>query len=77
MSWYRQGLQISIELLSDFFWVQAYVTAFDIDLNVFSEARPIVFLADEVFDFIDTKMSCQRVVIMSIDELYSNDFRYK
>ena len=58
MSRYRQGLQVSIGLVSDCLWAQAYVTAFDIGLNVFSEARPIVFPADEVFGFIDTKMSC-------------------
>ena len=56
MSRYKQGLQISIGLVSDCFWAQAYVTAFDIGLNIFSEARSIVFPANEVFGFINTKM---------------------
>ena len=77
MSWYRQRLQVSIGLVSDWLWAQAYVIAFDIGLNVFLEARPIVFPTDEVFGFIDTKMICQRVVVVSTDELHSNDFRYK
>ena len=77
MSWYRQGLQIAIGLVFDCFWTQAYITAFDIGLNIFSEARPIVFPTDEVFGFIDTKMSCQRVIVMSTDDLCLNDFKYK
>ena len=58
MRQYRQGLQVSIELISDCIWALAYITVFYISLNVFSEARPRVFPADEVFSFIDTKMSC-------------------
>ena len=77
MSRYRQGLQVSIGLVSDCLWAQAYVTTFDIGLNVLSEAQPIVFLADEVFAFIDTKMPCQRLVMVSTDKLFSNNFRYK
>ena len=77
MNWYKQGLQVSIGLVSDCFSAPAYVTAFDIGLNVFSEAWLIVFPADEVFNFVDAKMSCQRVVMVSTDELCSNDFRWK
>ena len=77
MSQYRQGLQVSIGLVFDCFWAQAYVTAFDIGLNVFLEAQPILFLADEVLDFIDTKISYQRLVVVSTDELCLNNFRYK
>ena len=76
MSWYRQRLQVAIKFMSNYLWTQAYVTAFDISLNIFSKAWPIVFLANEVFDFIDTKMSCQKVVVVSTDDLYSNGFRY-
>ena len=77
MSWHRQGLQVSIGLVFDCLWAQAYVTAFDIGLNVFSEAQPIVFPADEVLSFIDAKMSYQKVVVVLTDKLCSNDFRYK
>ena len=70
MSWYKQELQVSIRLVSDCLWAQAYVTAFDISLNIFLEARPIVFSADKVLGFINTKMSCQRVVIVLTDKLY-------
>ena len=77
MSWYRQGLQVAIGLVPNCFWTQIYVTAFDIVLNIFSETWPIVFPANEVFGFIDTKISGQRVVMVSTDELCSKDFRYK
>ena len=77
MSRYKKGLQISIGLISDCLWTQAYITAFNIGLNISSEARPIVFPADKVDDFIDAKMSCQRVIVIPTDELYLNNFRYK
>ena len=77
MSRYKQGLQVSIGLVSNCLWAQAYVIAFDIGFNVFSKARPIVFLADEVFGFIDIEMSCQRVVIVLTNELCLNNFKYK
>ena len=74
MSWYMQGLKVSIGLVSDCFWAQAYVMAFDIGLNVFLETWPIIFPADEVLGFINTKMFCQKVVMVLTDELYSNGF---
>ena len=77
MSWYWQGLQVVIGFVSDCLWTQAYVTAFNIGVNISLEARPIVFPADEVLGFIDAKMSYQRVVVMLTDDLCSNDFRYK
>ena len=57
----------------DYLWAQAYVTAFDIGLNSFSEGRLIVFPTDKVLGFIYTKMSCQKIVMVSTDELYSDD----
>ena len=77
MSWYRQWLQISIGFVSDCFWTQAYVTTFDISLNISWEGQPIVFPANKVFGFIDAKMSYQKVVVVPTDKLCSNDFRYK
>ena len=77
MSWYRQGLQIAIKLVSNCLWTQTYVTTFDIILNIFSEAWLIVFLANEVLGFIDAKMSYQRVIVLSTDDFCLNGFRYK
>ena len=77
MSWYRQGLQVDNRPVFDYFWTQTYVTAFNIDLNISSEAWPIVFSTDKVFYFINTKMSYQRIVVVSIDKLCLNGFRYK
>ena len=57
MSWYRQGLQVAIKLVSDCLWTQAYVTAFDKGLNIFLETWPIVLLVDEILGFNNTKMS--------------------
>ena len=78
MSRYWQGLQVAIRFVFDYLWTQTYITAFDIDLNISSEARPIVFLADKVLGFIDAEMSCQRVIVVSTsDDLCLNGFRYK
>ena len=74
MSQYKQGLQVSIRLVFDCFWAQAYLTAFDISLNVFLEAWPIVFLANEVLGYINAKMTCQRVVVTSTNEFDSDGF---
>ena len=59
------------------FWTQTYITAFDIGLNIFLETWPIVFPANKILGFIDAKMSCQKIVMLSINELCLNDFRYK
>ena len=58
MSGYKQGLQISIGLMSNSLWTQAYITTFDIDLNLSWETRLIVFSANEVPGFINAKMIC-------------------
>ena len=49
----------------------------DIGLNIFSKARPIVFLANELFGFINTKVPYQWIVMVPANKLYLNDFRYK
>ena len=77
MGWHGQQLNITVGLLSHHFRAQTHVTAFDIGLDIFSEARPIVFTTDKLFCFIDTKMAYQRVIVMFADELSSNNFRYK
>ena len=58
----------------DCFQSQTNVAAFDIGLKILSEARPMVYPVDEFSGFIDTKVSCQRVVVMAANELCSNDF---
>ena len=60
--------------MSDCFWAQTYIIAFDISLNIFLETWLIVFPANKVFSFIDTKMSCQRVIVVWIDNLCLDGF---
>ena len=59
MGWYGQGLQVTIGLMFDRFQGQTNVAALDIGLNIFFEARLIVFPTDELSGFIDTKVPCQ------------------
>ena len=42
--------------MSDYFQSQTNVAAFEIGFNIFSEARPVVFSAYELFGFINTKV---------------------
>ena len=60
--------------MSDCFWTQTYVTAFDIGLNIFLEAWPIVFPTNKILGFINTKMFYQKVVVVSTDELCLDGF---
>ena len=59
MSQYQQKLQVAIRLVFDYLWIQVYITAFDITLNISSDARPIVFSANKIFCFINAKMIYQ------------------
>ena len=77
MGRYRQGLQVTIGLMSDRFQGQTNVAALDVGLNILSEARPIIFPTDELPGFVNTEMACQRVVVVPANELCSNDFRYE
>ena len=57
MDRYWQGLQITIGLIFDRFQGQTNVAAFDVALNIFSKAWLIIFPIDELFSFIDAKVS--------------------
>ena len=77
MSPYKQKLQVSIKLMFDYFWAQIYIIAFNIGLNIFSKTWSIVFPTKKVLGFIDTKMSCQKLIVILTDKLYSDSFWYK
>ena len=74
MNQYRQELQIIIGFMSNYFSTQACITAFDIGLNIFLETQLIVFLANKVIGFINTKMFYKRVVVMPADEFCLKSF---
>ena len=63
--------------MSDHFRGQTNVAAFDVGLNILFEAWLVVFPADKLFGFIDTKMACQKVVVVPANEFGLNNFRYK
>ena len=77
MGWYKEGLQVTIELMRDRFWGQINIAAFDIGLNIFFKAWPVLFLADELYGFINFEMTCQRIIVMPANKLCSNDFKHK
>ena len=74
MSWYRQGLQVTIGLMSDCFQSQTNVTSSDIGLDIFFQAWPIVFLADQLFCFVNLKMLYKRIIVMTTYHLGMNGF---
>ena len=77
MNWYQQRLKITVRLMVYCFQTQTNIAAFDIAFNIFSEAWPIVFPVNDFPRFVDTKIACQRVVMIPTNELCLNDFRYK
>ena len=64
MSWYRQGLQVILGLMSDCLWSQTNVASLDIAFDVSSQARPIVFSADQLSCFVNAKMPYKRIIVV-------------
>ena len=69
MDWHGERLKITVVLVPHRFQAQTHVTALDIGLDILSEAWSVVFTTDKLSCFIDTKMACQRVVVVLADEL--------
>ena len=61
--------------MADCFQGQTYVASPYIVLDVTAERWPVVFLGYELTYFLDTKVACQRIVMMPANKLYSDDFR--
>ena len=64
MSWYRQELQVTIGLIFDRLWSQTNVTSSDIAFDVSFQARPIIFLADQLSCLVNAKMSYKRMIVV-------------
>ena len=73
MSWYRQGLQVTIGLMSDCLRSQTNVTSLDIALSVFSQAWPIIFLADQLSCLVNAEMLCKRIIVVTTYHLRVDD----
>ena len=56
------------------FQSQVNIATFNINFNIFFEAWLIVFLVNKFFNFINIKVSCQKIVKVSINKLYLNYF---
>lgn len=56
------------------FQSQADVTAFNIGFNVFLKAWLEIFLANQLSSFINSKITCKKVIMMPIDHLEIDDF---
>ena len=61
--------------MPDCFRGQAYIASPYIVLDVTAERWPVIFLGYELMCFLDTKVACQRIVVMPTNKLCSNDFR--
>ena len=58
MSWYLQGLQITIGLMLYCFQSQVDIAVFDLGFNISLNSRLIVFSTNELSYFLDIKMTC-------------------
>ena len=61
--------------MSDCFRGQAYIASLHIVLDVTAERWPVVFSGYKLTCFLDTKVACQRIVVMPINKLCPDDFR--
>ena len=61
--------------MSDCFRGQAYIASLHIVLDVTAERWPVVFSGYELTCFLDTKVACQRIVVMPTNKLSPDDFR--
>lgn len=76
MDQYWKSLQITIRLIFYCFSSSTNVEAFDLCLNIFFKAQLPIFLAEKFSGFINTKIICQKIVMMPIDKLGLNNFKY-
>lgn len=56
------------------FQSQIHVVALNIDIDIFFEAWSILFPADQLFAFINSKMTYKKVIMMPIDKLKADGF---
>ena len=61
--------------MPDYFRGQTYVASPYIVLNVTAERWEVVFLGYELTCFFDTKVACQRIVVIPANKLCPDDFR--
>lgn len=69
-------MQDFIRLMFDCFKYQTYVPIFDIIFDIFLEAQPIVFLVNKLFYFINFKITCKKVIVMSANRIEMDDLWY-
>ena len=51
--------------MADGFWSQANVASPDIALDVFPQARPIVFPADQLSCLVNAEMPCKKIIVVT------------
>lgn len=60
----------------DHFQSQIDIIAFDIGLNIFLQAWLIVFLANQFFSLINSKLIYKKIIILSTNKLGIDNFGY-
>ena len=73
MSWYRQGLQVTIGLMFDRLRSQTNVISSDIALNVSFQARPIKFPADQLSCLVNAKMFYKKIIMVTTYHLKTDN----
>ena len=59
--------------MPDYLQSQTNVTSSDIALNVSSQARPILFPADQLSCLVNAKMFCKRIIVVTAYNLGADD----
>ena len=61
--------------MPDSFWGQTYIASPYIVVDVTAERWPVVFSSYELTYFLNTKVACQRIVVMPANKLCLDNFR--
>ena len=61
-------------LMSNYIQSQINITSSEIVLDIFFQARPIVFPTDQLSCLINAKIPCKRMIVLTIYHLGANDF---
>ena len=77
MRLYRESLRITVKLVLDYFWGQTNVTTFYVGLNIVVEGWLRLFSDQKILSLLDTKITAQRIIVITVNQLCSNGFGYK
>lgn len=56
------------------FWGKTIIISSEVSIYIFVECLPVEFSGYQLTGFIDTKIASQLIIVMSINQFFSNNF---